>query len=161
MDGYDDPPNDPAPDAATGTQTEPERRQRALAFTSYDRRTHDSDGGDPDRRSRRPWSTLSRAVTIRELAFAAAAVLATVLGALGFSVGTPRKAVTTLNSRIDTDSSRVTFLETRVNNVSARVDTLYQKADFTNYLLCVQIRRTDPASTPPGCDPLIQTWRHP
>lgn len=44
---------------------------------------------------------------------------------------------------------RITALETRVSG-------LEEAQRFTNYMLCVNARRTDPASAPPDCAPLIE-----
>ncbi len=43
----------------------------------------------------------------------------------------------------------------RISVLEVKVSGLEESQRFTNYLLCVQIRRTDPAAVPPGCDPIL------
>jgi hypothetical protein len=157
MDDIDERSDDLADAAPEGLESAVAARH-AHAFAPYDRRAP-AGAGDP--KPRRVWSTLSRAVRVREVVFAIVLLAGTVLGALGFTISTPRTASNALNTRIDTQGAHVTALDRRVDAISARVDTVYQKLDFMIYLQCVQIRRDDPASAPPGCDPVAQMRRRP
>ena len=46
-------------------------------------------------------------------------------------------------------------LNVRVNENSKRIDALSARLEFTNYLQCVQLRKTDPVSLPSDCAPII------
>lgn len=72
------------------------------------------------------------------------AILA-ILAGLGVSILTP--------------GMRLTKLELRAERVDRRIDTLAEQQRFTNYMLCVNARRTDPASAPPDCSPIIESRR--
>lgn len=52
-------------------------------------------------------------------------------------------------------------LEPRVIALEHRVDSLAGDLKFTNYMLCVQQRRTDPAAVPPDCAPIFQARARP
>lgn len=44
----------------------------------------------------------------------------------------------------------------RISVLEEKVSGLEENSRFTNYLLCVQIRRNDPAGVPPGCAPVFE-----
>ncbi len=46
----------------------------------------------------------------------------------------------------------MTLKNTDVAQLKSRVSNLEEAMDLVSYLLCVQIRRTDPASVPPKCN---------
>lgn len=93
--------------------------------------------GPPSRRDR-ALTILSRPLTLKDLVLG----LVGILVALGWTVTTPGK--------------RIDKLEARVTHVEKTVDTLSEQQRFTNYMLCVNARRTDPASVPPDCAPVIE-----
>lgn len=68
------------------------------------------------------------------------------LAALGWTINTPGK--------------RLDALDARVLRTEKRIDTLAEQQRFTNYMLCVNARRTDPASVPPDCAPVIEARTH-
>lgn len=45
----------------------------------------------------------------------------------------------------------VAWVDQRVANVEHRVDAIEKQMELTNYILCVNARRNDPASAPPRC----------
>ena len=47
-------------------------------------------------------------------------------------------------------------VEARVSTLERQVDSVTAGVRFTNYLLCVQLRRPDPAMLPAGCAPVRQ-----
>lgn len=47
----------------------------------------------------------------------------------------------------------------RIGALEQRVDGIEEQQRFTNYLLCVQIRRTDPSLAPKDCTPIIDERR--
>lgn len=49
----------------------------------------------------------------------------------------------------------------RISALETRVSGLEESQRFTNYLLCVQIRRNDPAGVPPGCAPVLDSKERP
>lgn len=71
--------------------------------------------------------------------------LLAILAALGFTVNTPGK--------------KLDALDVRVTHSERRIDTLAEAQRFTNYMLCVNARRTDPASAPTDCTPIIEARR--
>lgn len=81
-------------------------------------------------------------MTLRDFVIAVLAILA----ALGWSINTPGK--------------RIDALDVRVTRTERRTDTLAEAQRFTNYMLCVNARRNDPASAPPDCVPIIEARRH-
>lgn len=58
-------------------------------------------------------------------------------------------------------ASRYEELSTRITRAEARVDSLSNRLRFTNYLQCVQLRKTDPASLPDDCAPIIERGSRP
>jgi hypothetical protein len=52
-------------------------------------------------------------------------------------------------------------LEPRVSLLESRVDRLERGLELLMYMQCVQLRRTDPAALPPGCEPVIQARGRP
>ncbi len=92
----------------------------------------DVDRREPPRRGR--WF---QSVSLSEF-LTALALLSALLSALGWRYYSPA------------------LIESRVTAVEHRVDTLSSDLKFTNYLQCVQLRKTDPMSLPPGCAPIIE-----
>lgn len=45
----------------------------------------------------------------------------------------------------------------RIAALETRVGGLEESQRFTNYLLCTQLRRTDPAATPSDCVPVFES----
>lgn len=82
---------------------------------------------------------LARPLGWKELGLGVLAILA----ALGWTITSPGR--------------RLDKLDTRMARTESRVDTLFDQQRFTNYLLCVQIRRTDPLAVPPDCAPIIES----
>lgn len=80
---------------------------------------------------------------------------------LGFRVtGTPQE-IAALNAKVQRNDSLTNVRLTRVEQTLAlRADDLrelQQSVRFLSYVVCVQIRRDDPAAAPPGCDPIIRS----
>lgn len=94
-----------------------------------------------ERRSRTR-ELFARTMTLRDVLLA---ILATI-AALGWTITSPGR--------------RIAMVETRVTAAEKDIGTLSEAQRFTNYMLCMNARRTDPASAPPGCDPIIESWRH-
>lgn len=70
------------------------------------------------------------------------AIAAAIIAALGFSLNSPSK--------------RIDALDIRLTRVELRADSAAEAQRFANYMLCVLIRKTDPASVPPGCPPTTE-----
>lgn len=75
-------------------------------------------------------------------ALTVAAIVAAIIAALGFSLNSPSK--------------RIDALDVRLSRVEQRADSAAEAQRFANYMLCVLIRKTDPASVPPGCPPTTE-----
>lgn len=69
------------------------------------------------------------------------ALIAAIIAALGFSMNSPGR--------------RIDALDVRVTRVELRADSSAENQRFANYMLCVLIRKSDPASVPPGCPPTV------
>ena len=69
--------------------------------------------------------------------------------AFGFGSTTPSRTLEAMGRRLDGHDAQISRLEHRVDTLSAR-------QGFTNYLLCVQMRMTNPAMLPPDCAPIIE-----
>lgn len=65
-------------------------------------------------------------------------------------------AIIALGWRFSSPSSRIAALEVRVLAAEKEISALAEGQRFTNYMLCVNARRTDPASAPPDCAPIIE-----
>ena len=92
----------------------------------------------------RDWPKLLGAVAIL---CAAAGLLA---GTLGLRVWGPPQDVAAL-------STRVKSLEDGAQQTTARLGRLEDASRFQSYLVCVQLRRSDPTALPPDCTPIIQS----
>lgn len=129
-----------ADDTATNEHALSPRRRSF--FGRYDRRTQDAP---------RP-ATLATAVSLSKGLVAivgALTILTAAAGALGFHTSSPGKSLDAVSVRVDSNVARITRME-------RRVDTLATQQTFTNYLLCVQMRTTNPALLPPDCAPIFQ-----
>lgn len=93
---------------------------------------------------KRLWHYLRSDLKLRDVLVAIAAVIL----ALGFTFTTPRSQIRQLRAA---DSA----LDRRVTANEKEIAGLREQQRFTNYMLCVNARRTDPASAPPDCIPLI------
>lgn len=82
---------------------------------------------------------LGRDVHLRDIGTILVAIAA-LIGALGFVVTSPGKQIEAIN--------------VRVTRVELRADSAAEQQRFANYMLCVLIRRSDPAAVPPGCAPI-------
>lgn len=102
-----------------------------------------------DEHRRRLTAFFTKDVTIKDIVFAVAGLVA----ALGFSINSP-------NKRIDALVVNLAGATTRIDHAERRIDTLAEAQRFTNYMLCVNARRTDPASAPPDCVPIIEARSH-
>lgn len=69
---------------------------------------------------------------------AAMAVIGSVLGAVGYR------------------QYSYADLDARINLNARRIDSLSDRLKFTNYMQCVQLRKTDPMSLPPDCTPIME-----
>lgn len=126
-------------DESPGGAIAPATVRRSL-FKRLDRRSADH-------------GALHRALTASEMIMALVGLMglgAGALAAIGWRSTSPASALAAIGNRVDTNSGRITHLE-------RRVDTLETQQSFTNYLLCVQLRRTDPAAVPPDCAPIFQS----
>lgn len=79
---------------------------------------------------------------------------------LGFRVtGTPQE-IAALKAKVARNDSLTDARLARVEQTLAlRADDirdLQQSVRFLSYVVCIQIRRADPAAAPPGCDPIIR-----
>jgi len=54
-------------------------------------------------------------------------------------------------------TTRVQKLEDGARETIDRIRALETASHFQSYLVCVQLRRTDPAALPPDCTPIIQS----
>lgn len=79
----------------------------------------------------------------------AGAILVSAAAALGFRSDSPKETLERMNHRVDSNVVRITSLERRLGD-------LENKQNFTNYLLCVQMRTTNPVMLPSDCAPIIQ-----
>jgi hypothetical protein len=90
---------------------------------------------------------LSRKLTVKDLMTGLVAIAA-VIGALGWSFSSPQKQISMLSvataARFDSTNHRVGANE-------HRLETLEEQQRFSNYMLCVLVRRSDPAAVPPDC----------
>lgn len=80
---------------------------------------------------------------------------------LGFRVtGTPQE-IAALNTKVARNDSLTNLRLLRVEQqLSQRADDireLQESVRFLSYVVCIQIRRADPAAAPPGCDPIIRS----
>lgn len=87
--------------------------------------------------------SLRLADALSVLAFAAA-----LLTALGWRYYSP--AHEELERKLADSTQNVRIMEN-----SKRIDDLSARLQFTNYLQCVQLRKTDPVSLPSDCAPII------
>lgn len=94
---------------------------------------------------RRTLDFFTRDLTARDVATALVG-LAAMIAAFGWTINSPGK--------------QIRALDTRVTQAEHRIDTLAEQQRFTNYMLCVNARRTDPASAPPDCTPIIDARNH-
>jgi hypothetical protein len=109
----------------------------AAAF--YDRRSPDRDPDDGA-------GFWLRRIKISEL-LSGLALLGALLSALGWRYYSPERAIAAL--------------EARISHNTVRIDSLANGLAFTNYLQCVQLRKTDPSSLPPNCAPIIERGARP
>ena len=78
------------------------------------------------------------------------------LGVLGRFTGVhlagPNDASAQITARVDSTVGRITSLERTVNGQGEQLRDLQEGVRLTNYIQCVELRRSDPAAVPPGCD---------
>lgn len=109
--------------------------RRLLEETDYDRRGSSRPPGD----GQKPWL---RRVTLSDV-IAAIALLGMVLSVIGWRAYSPQQ----LAGQISAEAIARVALE-------RRVDSLANQQQFTNYMLCVLVRRTDPLAVPATCSPV-------
>lgn len=89
---------------------------------------------------------------------AALALLGTLLTSMGWHYLPASRAVDIESlARATAD----TALRRDVERNTHRLDSLANRLEFTNYLQCVQLRKTDPASLPRDCAPIIERGTRP
>lgn len=93
---------------------------------------------ESDRRRRRMPDWLTKDIKPRDVGLGILAILV----ALGWTFTSPNR--------------RIAAVEARVTANEKAISTLAEQQRFTNYMLCVNARRTDPASAPPDCAPIIE-----
>jgi hypothetical protein len=91
------------------------------------------------RRRDRALALLTQDLKPRDVILAMAAIVV----ALGWTFNSPGK--------------RLAAVEARITKNEKSIDALTEQLRFTNYLQCVQLRRSDPAAVPPGCAPVIES----
>lgn len=89
--------------------------------------------------TKRVGEVLGRDIHLRDIGTILVAIAA-LIGALGFVITSPGKRFDDYN--------------TRLTRVELRADSAAEQQRFANYMLCVLIRRSDPAAVPPGCAPI-------
>lgn len=77
-----------------------------------------------------------------------------VIASFGFKVYGP-------GARVDQIAQQMASQDSVLAHHERRIDRLEQRDDFTSYLLCVVLRRSDPAAVPNECGPIISARRVP
>lgn len=126
-----------------------------LTPTSEDRRS-------PPRTERRGlWARVKEIGAVAGLAVTAGTLLGGAAVTMGFRLQGPPQDIAAVRVEYKSGDSaivvRVIRLEDGAMSMANRLGSLEQKVDFSTYIQCVTLRRTDPAMLPPGCTPIIQS----
>lgn len=113
--------------------------------------------------AREAWAALMLIKRGPLLAYATmiASAITFMLTTLGFRYVGPAQDIKALDAKFSRADSLMDVRMIRVEDGIGRggndVRELRESVRFLTYVVCIQVRRQDPAASPPGCDPIIQS----
>lgn len=103
------------------------------------------------------WSARKAVATLLLIVSTVAATL-TLSATIGLRWG-PREDVRQLSNRVDTNTARIRVIQDVIATYGNQLRDLQEGQRFQQYLMCIQLRRTDPAALPPECTPITRRQR--